>query len=54
VQLLSSGRRLSTEQQLQIEGALLQNEPISAEHLPLLQRLLDTWEASLASPSGNG
>jgi len=54
VQLLSSGKRLSTEQQLQIEGALLQNEPISAEHLPLLQRLLDNWEANLTSPSGKG
>jgi hypothetical protein len=47
VQLLSVGRDLSTEQQLEIEGALLQGEPLSTETLPLLQRLLDGWEANL-------
>jgi hypothetical protein len=51
VQLLSVGRDLSTEQQLEIEGALLQGEPLSTETLPLLQRLLDGWEANLAGTS---
>jgi hypothetical protein len=48
VQLLSGGRDLSTEQQLNIEGALLQGDALSAENLPVLKRLLDDWEASLA------
>lgn len=51
VQLLSVGRDLSTEQQLDIEGALLQGEPLDAENLPLLQRLLDGWEANLSAAS---
>lgn len=47
VQLLGSSRSLNTQQQLEIEGALLQDEPISSETLPVLQLLLDSWEASL-------
>lgn len=47
VQLLGSSRSLSTAQQLEIEGALLQDEPIGSATLPVLQRLLDSWESSL-------
>jgi len=49
VQLLSCGKELNTEQQLDIEGALLQDEPIRAETLPVLEQLLETWEAKLAA-----
>ena len=52
VQLLSSSRSLSTEQQLEIEGALLQDEPISRETLQALQRLLDSWEITLSGQGG--
>ncbi len=54
VQLLSGGRGLSTAQQHEIEGALLQDEPISGETLPVLQLLLDGWEASLTGSSKQG
>ncbi|MCP9889095.1 hypothetical protein KBY96_14305 [Cyanobium sp. ATX 6A2] len=47
VQLLSCGKDLGTEQQLEIEGALLQDEAIRPETLPALQTLLETWEANL-------
>ena len=53
VQLLSGGRDLSTEQQLNIEGALLQGDALSAENLPALKRLLDDWETSLTG-AGEG
>lgn len=49
VQLLGSSRGLSTDQQLEIEGALLQDEPINSRTLPVLQRLLDNWESSLTN-----
>jgi hypothetical protein len=54
VQLLSSGKGLSTALQLEIEGALLQDEPIEPETLPVLEQLLERWEASLdAKTSGS-
>ena len=54
VQLLSSGKGLSTALQLEIEGALLQDEPIGPETLPVLEQLLERWEASLdAKTSGS-
>lgn len=49
VQLLSGGKDLSTKQQLEIEGALLQDEPIRPETLQALQTLLESWEASLTA-----
>lgn len=49
VQLLGSSRGLSTDQQLEIEGALLQDEAINSRTLPVLQRLLDNWESSLTN-----
>ena len=54
VQLLSSSRSLSTPQQLEIEGALLQDEPIGEETLPVLQRLLDSWETTLGGGGEQG
>ena len=51
VQLLGCGKDLSTEQQLEIEGALLQDEPIRPKTLQALQTLLDSWEASLTAAS---
>jgi hypothetical protein len=47
VQLLSEAKDLGTEQQLEIEGGLLQDEAIRPETLPALQKLLDEWEANL-------
>ncbi|MEX0587953.1 MAG: hypothetical protein WD136_01735 [Cyanobium sp.] len=47
VQLLRCAKDLSTEQQLEIEGGLLQDEAIRPETLPALQKLLETWEANL-------
>jgi len=47
VQLLQCSKDLSTEQQLEIEGGLLQNEAIRPETLPSLQKLLETWETNL-------
>ena len=47
VQLLRCGKDLSTEQQLEIEGGLLQDEAIRPETLPALQKLLETWETNL-------
>ncbi|MGL6133739.1 MAG: hypothetical protein ACRC1L_06080, partial [Prochlorococcaceae cyanobacterium] len=49
VQLLGCGKDLSTEQQLEIEGALLQDEPIRLETLPQLQALLESWESNLTA-----
>ena len=49
VQLLSCGKGLNTEQQLAIEGALLQDEPLSDTTLPVLRQLLDDWELSLST-----
>jgi hypothetical protein len=49
VQLLGCGKDLSTEQQLEIEGALLQDEPIRPETLQALQTLLESWEANLTA-----
>jgi hypothetical protein len=49
VQLLSCGKDLSTAQQLEIEGALLQDDAIAPETLPVLQGLLESWEASLSA-----
>lgn len=55
VQLLSCGVDLGTEQQLEIEGALLQGEAISPKTLPALEDLLMNWEDKLtaATPKGS-
>lgn len=52
VRLLNCGKELSTEQQLEIEGALLQDEPMHPENLPSLEELLNTWEEQLQGASG--
>lgn len=53
VQLLSGGQQLSTEEQLAIEGTLLQDEPMDAATLPALAALLESWDSRLsASPGG--
>jgi hypothetical protein len=49
VQLLGLGPELDTEQQMAIEGALLQEEVLSAADLAIAEELLLRWQKSLTS-----
>ena len=49
VQLLGLGPELNTEQQMAIEGALLQEEVLSAADLAIAEELLLRWQKSLTS-----
>lgn len=55
VQLLSLAGELDTEQQMAIEGALLQEEALSAADLALAEELLLRWQKSLTTriPAGS-
>lgn len=55
VQLLSLAGELNTEQQMAIEGALLQEEALSAPDLAIAEELLLRWQQSLTSriPAGS-
>ena len=49
VQLLSLDPELSTEQQMAIEGALLQEEVLADSDLAIAEELLRRWQQSLTS-----
>jgi hypothetical protein len=50
VQLLAIDPDLDTSQQMALEGALLQEEPLPAEELETAEDLLARWEQRLAAP----
>ena len=49
VQLLSLEKELGTEQQMAIEGALLQEEVLGASDLAIAEQLLRRWQQSLTT-----
>jgi hypothetical protein len=55
VQLLNLAGELSTEQQMAIEGALLQDEELSADDLAIAEALLLRWQQSFTgrTPAGS-
>jgi len=54
VQLLSLDRELSTQQQMAIEGALLQEEALSDSELASAEELLRRWQQSFTSETVGG